>query len=307
MTVIKAQDIAYVRIAAPDVEVQAGFLRDFGLTDLGTHDGERLFRTEAGAPFCYAVTQGETGLLGFGMWLPNEAALERLAQAEGVPIQTHSGPGGGTFIRLTDPNGFEVDGFVGQPRNAVQDGEAHAAWNENGRVARIDRFRQVRKGPSRVLRLGHLAIVVNDFAESDHWYKTRFGMLTSDEFQIEPGKSIGSFLRTDRGTAPADHHTLVIFQAGGAPRLRHLAFEVGGVDDLMAGREHLVQRGYTPHWGVGRHVLGSQIFDYWYDPFGREHEHWTDGDQLTADTPAKLVTMEEVMGIQWGMQRPSAK
>jgi hypothetical protein len=38
----------------------------------------------------------------------------------------------------------------------------------------------------------------------------------------------------------------------------HAAFEVCGVDDLMAGHDHLKKAGYHAHWGVGRHILGSQ-------------------------------------------------
>ena len=59
-------------------------------------------------------------------------------------------------------------------------------------------------------------------------------------------------------------------------------------DDLMVGRDHLLMNdnGWRPYWGIGRHVLGGQIFDYWKDPFGFTVEHWTDSDLLKADTPA---------------------
>jgi len=33
-------------------------------------------------------------------------------------------------------------------------------------------------------------------------------------------------------------------------------------------------------WGVGRHNLGAQVFDYWADPWRHVHEHWTDTDLL---------------------------
>ena len=33
-------------------------------------------------------------------------------------------------------------------------------------------------------------------------------------------------------------------------------------------------------WGIGRHLLGSQVYDYWADPWGRVHEHWADTDRL---------------------------
>jgi hypothetical protein len=54
----------------------------------------------------------------------------------------------------------------------------------------------------------------------------------------------------------------------------------------------------------GRHYLGSQIFDYWKDPFGAEIEHWTDGDQLTALVRRGVGSIAELMGVQWGMQMP---
>jgi hypothetical protein len=30
----------------------------------------------------------------------------------------------------------------------------------------------------------------------------------------------------------------------------------------------LAKKKYKSVWGVGRHILGSQIFDYWWDPTG---------------------------------------
>ncbi len=57
----------------------------------------------------------------------------------------------------------------------------------------------------------------------------------------------------------------------------------------MAGHEHLKLAGYQQDWGVGRHVLGSQVFDYWRDPWGYRVEHWTDGDVFTADVPTNVA------------------
>ena len=37
-------------------------------------------------------------------------------------------------------------------------------------------------------------------------------------------------------------------------------------------------KGYTPSWGVGRHILGSQVFDYWYTPDKFMIEHYSDGE-----------------------------
>lgn len=207
------------------------------------------------------------------------------------------------MARLADPDGFEIDAVAGQSFEIATAPEGAVDWNESGSRRRVNVFRRTEKGPSQVLRLGHLGMAVTDFRQSERWYKDRFGFLTSEEFEAAPGKPLGAFMRLDRGGTPTDHHTVVLVESP-TPRLRHVAFEVAGFDDLMAGREHLSQGGYTPHWGVGRHIFGSQIFDYWLDPYGREHEHWTDGDQLTAAVSPKLVPLSDVMGVQWGAERP---
>jgi hypothetical protein len=35
------------------------------------------------------------------------------------------------------------------------------------------------------------------------------------------------------------------------------------MDTQLFGHQWLEQHGYTNCWGVGRHLLGSQLFDYW--------------------------------------------
>jgi hypothetical protein len=59
----------------------------------------------------------------------------------------------------------------------------------------------------------------------------------------------------------------------------------------------------TAAWGVGRHIMGSQVFDYWKDPWGHELEHWTDGDLLTAADPPQKMPMSALLAVQWGTVR----
>jgi hypothetical protein len=51
-------------------------------------------------------------------------------------------------------------------------------------------------------------------------------------------------------------------------------------------------------------VLGSQVFDYWRDPWSRVHEHWTDSDRLNRDTLPNLVAVEDGLDSQWGEPAP---
>jgi hypothetical protein len=67
--------------------------------------------------------------------------------------------------------------------------------------------------------------------------------------------------------------------------------------------------GYPPGycaWGIGRHILGSQIFDYWFGPDGRKFEHFADGDLFDVARPTRYHPMSIAGLSQWGLPVPSA-
>jgi hypothetical protein len=68
----------------------------------------------------------------------------------------------------------------------------------------------------------------------------------------------------------------------------------------MLGHDHLRQADYEHSAGVGRHVLGSQVFDYWRDPWGHMVEHFTDGDLLNDRHETGLFDPATALGTQWG-------
>jgi hypothetical protein len=57
-------------------------------------------------------------------------------------------------------------------------------------------------------------------------------------------------------------------------------------------------------WGIGRHLLGSNVYDYWADPWGRVHEHWSDSDRLNALSATNTMSAEEGLTSQWGEPPP---
>jgi catechol 2,3-dioxygenase-like lactoylglutathione lyase family enzyme len=145
---------------------------------------------------------------------------------------------------------------------------------------------------------------VSNFRASERWYKDRFGFITSDEIQMSPEFSIGAFFRCDRGDTPTDHHTLFLVQSPKGSGFNHAAFEVADIDDLMRGHQRLKDTGRHAEWGVGRHVLGSQVFDYWRDPWGHTLEHWTDGDLFTVADGSNTATLQDLLAVQWGPSAP---
>ena len=75
--------------------------------------------------------------------------------------------------------------------------------------------------------------------------------------------------------------------------------------DQFQDHEHIKGVGkYTHMWGIGRHLLGSQVYDYWADPWGRMHERWADTDRLNAANGGHLLSAEEGFQSQWGERPP---
>ncbi|MBW2294193.1 MAG: VOC family protein, partial [Deltaproteobacteria bacterium] len=135
---------------------------------------------------------------------------------------------------------------------------------------------------------------------SKQWYASRFGFLTSDEVYLgDPSNVVTAFMRCDRGDVHVDHHTFLCVGIG-EPGFDHVAFEVEDFDSVMLGHDHLKNGGYDHHAGIGRHVLGSQIFDYWKDPWGNVHEHFSDGDLLNAQAEVGSFDPAVALGTQWG-------
>jgi hypothetical protein len=80
----------------------------------------------------------------------------------------------------------------------------------------------------------------------------------------------------------------------------HSAYQVSDLDALAAGGEHLLDEGSDRSWGIGRHIEGSQIFDYWRDPDGFLVEHFTDGDRFDASLEPGWSPMTASGLAQWG-------
>jgi hypothetical protein len=110
----------------------------------------------------------------------------------------------------------------------------------------------------------------------------------------------------DAGDEYVDHHAFFCMR-NERTGLNHFSFEVQDIDDVFIGHEYLASLGKYEHmWGIGRHLLGSQVYDYWADPWGRVHEHWADTDRLNVQNGGNLVSAEEGLRSQWGT-RPTEK
>lgn len=301
---IKVDDIAFVRFKAPDLDAMETFLLDFGLTRAHRDDNTLYMRGADNDPYLHVTHKGEPGFAGVAFEAKSLDDLQKLARETDAKVEALDGPGGGQRVRLTDPNGFPVEVVAGRTPSALLELPSAEPSNDARTKLRHNTRKQTPPGAAHVKRLGHCVLNVKDFRESEAWYKKHFGFITSDEIKLSPEFALGAFLRCDRGNQPADHHTLFLVGTG-QPKYNHAAFEVADLDDLMKGHDLLKGKSYSHEWGIGRHVLGSQIFDYWRDPWGHTVEHWTDGDLMTADWGSREATLQDLAGVQWGMQMPA--
>jgi len=302
---IKIEDVSHVVFRAPDLDLMERFLADFGLVTW--REGGRLYARGLGpAPFVHVTEEGDPGFVALGLRAASTADVADLGRAEGQEPQVLQRPGGGVSVTLRDPDGFAVEVVAGQTAAAALPLPPLTGWNSARDKTRLRTPKRTGRAAAHVVRLGHAVLAVSDFRRSERWYKDHFGFITSDEIAASPEMSVGAFLRCDRGETPTDHHTLFLLQHPGGPRFHHAAFEVVDVDDLLAGHERLGVAGWTPEWGVGRHLLGSQVFDYWRDPWGNTLEHWTDGDLFTVADGSRTASLSDLMAVQWGPTPPEA-
>lgn len=303
---MRVVDVAHVRFAAPDLDLMSRFISDFGMEPF--RDAEALYGRGLGpGAYLHMTEPGEPGFRALGLTAPSLEELREFADLHECEVLASSRPGGGWLVEQTDPDGYLIEVVAGQAPVERRNPNREVGWNDAIARSRIRAVKRVGDRPSQVVRLGHCVLGVSDFRRSERWYKERFGFITSDEIVLPDGKAIGAFLRCDRGDEPTDHHSLFLIQGIRGVEFNHAAFEIVDADDLFAGHEWLSSAGWKPHWGIGRHLLGSQIFDYWRDPWGHALEHWTDGDLLVAADGSRTASLTELTSVQWGHRGPHAQ
>jgi catechol 2,3-dioxygenase-like lactoylglutathione lyase family enzyme len=300
--------LLYARYQFRDLEPIRAFLVDFGLQVVSQQE-DRLFMRGCGdAPWIYEAVRGKSNrFLGVGFELADAADLDRLATLDASgPVEPTEAPGGGQRVRMRMPDGFEIDAVQGVTHAPVLEGRdafplnsAHAKPRKNAPV-------RIQRGVALVNKLGHVVLHVSNHDQSVRWLQQRFGMIASDYMATpaQPNRPIGSFMRFSHGKALVDHHCLLVL-ASSVPGVHHISFELDDLDAVMSSHDYLLQRGYTLDCGVGRHLLGSQIFDYWRDPFGFRVEHYTDGDIVNDEHQPSIFAGSARQTTQWGAEPPA--
>lgn len=167
-------------------------------------------------------------------------------------------------------------------------------------------------------QLGHFGLNVDNFPAQMDWYTRHFNIIPSDILyipleELDPEtnrpkrKEVALFAHIDRGRDLVDHHTMFLTTtAPGIDRhVHHSSFEVHDFDTQALGHQWLAEKKYEPVWGVGRHILGSQIFDYWWDINGFMVEHYADGDLVNDETDMGYGPAGHEGLAVWGPEVPT--
>lgn len=284
--------MAYVRLSSPDLGRMQAWLEDFGMVPVD-RDAARLYMRGIGdAPFLHVTEVGPPGAISFAY---DVADLDRAAGLPGAgPVEPLDAPGGGRRVRLRGPGGIGIELVAGRERVAplpprplvrTPDGASRAA------------------GPARVRRIAHTAYMTQDLPGTIDWYQRTLGVIPSDELIVGEGNMLGQFDRVDLGDEPVDHHVIFLLR-GPKTGMHHVSFEVEGIDDIFFGYDHMLQGGHDHVRGIGRHALGSQIFNYWMSPDDQMHEHWISQERLNASSAFNRIKIGEGMSYDTGEAPP---
>ncbi len=306
--IIRARDIAWIRLRSPDLDLAEQFLLDFGLVR-AERTGDALYMRGTDPIHHIHITEkGPATVLGAAFWARSRDDLDKLArEAKGASaVEPIDEPGGGWRVRLTEHNGMGIEVVYGVEAAAPIPVTVNTLNTGPAKTARAGKLQRVDVRPSRVKRIGHVVIATPEIDAAADWMRRHLGIMRADDVHAEddPDKLLASFNRIDAGSDYVDHHVMM-FALHQHVGLNHVSFEVQDIDDLAAGHDYLKARYEKQHvWGLGRHMLGSQIFDYWRDPWGRLHEHWTDSDVLNERYGYRRHPRSQGLRSQWGPQAP---
>nr|OQO24356.1 hypothetical protein B0A51_06640 [Rachicladosporium sp. CCFEE 5018] len=292
------------------------FAKDFGLVDGGSSsETEHFYRGYGIDPFVYIGRQAPGDVkrfIGAGFVAETAADFDRGTKVVGAElVDVSKYPGGGQAVSLKDPNGYSVVIHWDQqlrrtPDHGISALEGRPPVNGALDKRRRGEYTRMKEGPSLVHKLGHMGYTTDNWDATSAWYQQQFNFVPTDMLHA-PGNTaldVAVFFRLDCGKTYVDHHNFLLAR-GDRPgtSVHHSSFEVEDIDTQFMGHQWLEKKGHEPVWGIGRHVHGSQVFDYWYDPSHFIIEHFADGDVVNEDT--EILRAEAGHMAVWGPPVPA--
>ena len=258
----------------PDLQVAQDFYTAFGL-DV-RRNGDRVDLHTFGHAHCWAsIFQGgerkQLQYVRYGIFGEDEAVFRQRIDHLGIGIAPHAlGEPGGIWLR--DSDGIAAQLVVAPKVSpSAKTVPSAVAPVPAGRGAAPSRSTAAKVFPR---NLSHILRFTPDVPRMLAFSRDVLGLRLSDH-----SADIIAFIHTPHGS---DHH-LVAFAKSHAPGLHHSSWDVGSIDEVGRGAEQMRNAGWGKGWGVGRHVLGSNYFNYVQDPWGSFCEYSCDIDFIAPD------------------------
>ncbi|MBV9383204.1 MAG: VOC family protein [Streptosporangiaceae bacterium] len=297
---VKVAGLAWLEFEKPDLDRAGRFGADFGFTVADRTPETLLLRGRWASTACLVIRRGPRArFAGAAFQAADREDLDRLARGADGTVMPH---GGGHAVLLRDPSGFPVHVVHGVPELPALPERAPLPLNFGCGPARANAAQRPARRAAEIQRLGHVVLGTTRFRAALDWYLDTLGLIVSDFLYLDGQRERGpamAFIRCDLGSVPADHHTLAMILQ---PRTEyvHSAYQLTDTDEVAASGEYLRERGYRHAWGIGRHVQGSQIFDYWRDADRLMFEHYADGDMFDATMEPGWAPLSVSGLAQWG-------
>jgi catechol 2,3-dioxygenase-like lactoylglutathione lyase family enzyme len=297
---VKVAGLAWLEFEKPDLDRAERFGTDFGFTVADRTPDTVLLRGRQAAAACLVIRRGpQARFVGPTFAAAARDDLDRLARGTGGTVTAHCG---GHAVLLRDPSGVPVRVVHGVPEFPALPERATLPLNFGSESARVNATQRPARRPAEIQRLGHVVLGTTRFRAALDWYLDTLGLIVSDFLYLDGQRDRGpamAFIRCDLGSVPADHHTLAMALQPHTGYV-HSAYELTDLDEVAVSGEYLRERGYRHAWGLGRHIQGSQIFDYWRDPDRAMFEHYTDGDVFDAAMEPGWSPLSRSGLAQWG-------
>jgi catechol 2,3-dioxygenase-like lactoylglutathione lyase family enzyme len=309
---VKVAGLAWLEFEKPDLDRAERFYADFGFSVADRTPETLLLRGRQASAACLVVRRGPRArFVGPAFAAAARDDLDRLARGAGGTVTTHRG---GHGVLLRDPSGYPVRVVHSVPElpalperaplplNFGVFGHSGDSGHSGAGPLRANATQRPARRAAEIQRLGHVVLGTTRFGAALDWYLDTLGLIVSDFLYLDGQRDRGpamAFIRCDLGSVPSDHHTLAMALMPQTGYL-HSAYQVADIDEVAASGEYLRERGYRHAWGLGRHIQGSQIFDYWRDPDRLMFEHYTDGDMFDATMEPGWAPMSVSGLAQWG-------
>jgi catechol 2,3-dioxygenase-like lactoylglutathione lyase family enzyme len=290
--------IDHFALAVPDLYEAGAFIEAFGLRVERCDRELRLRATAAdhvwGRIFQSARPGKHLEYVSLGCYSSDLDALRTQVEVSGGKIRPAHERGDSQGFWFSDPDGNLVQVKVAEKR--MPDSKPPLADES---IPAGVRGASTRSKASTVVptRLAHLVLFTTSVSGAIDFYQRALGVLVSDRSR--------ELIAFTYGRHGSDHH-LLAFLRSDRSGLHHSSWDVGAIGAIGLGAERLRTAGYGHQWGLGRHVLGSNFFNYTRDTWGLWWEHICHIDYVPKGSVWEGGDYDEEDGFYlWGPEVPS--